>query len=134
MRGPGVEPQPLEMILLRQVADHLATAVVLADAEGTLVFYNEAAEDIMGGRFDELGEISREQWEPAVRGIRADGTPIPGDAVPLAVALDQRRPAQLVYETNRADGGRQRMQATAIPLVGQQGRFLGAVAFFCPED
>jgi PAS domain S-box-containing protein len=128
-----VEAQPLEMILLRQVADHLATAVVLADAQGTLVFYNEAAERLMGGRFDELGEIPRPQWERAIEGVDEHGDPVPARDVPLAIALDRRQPAQLEYEAARADGSRRRMRSTAVPLIGQQDRFIGAIAFFCSE-
>ena len=43
--------QPLELILARQFADSLTMAVFLVDPEGNLLFYNEAAEDILGIRF-----------------------------------------------------------------------------------
>ena len=39
---------PVELILTRQVASQMAMPVFLVDADGTLVFYNEPAERILG--------------------------------------------------------------------------------------
>ena len=49
--------QPLELILARQFADSMIMAVFIVDPEGNLLFYNEAAEDILGIRFSETGSM-----------------------------------------------------------------------------
>ena len=40
--------QPIEMILLRQLAEHLAIPMWVIDGAGDLVFFNEAAEPTLG--------------------------------------------------------------------------------------
>ena len=52
----------LILIHARELASKLATAMFIADAEGDLVFYNEAAEEILGRTFAEAGEMSAESW------------------------------------------------------------------------
>jgi PAS domain-containing protein len=47
--------KPIQIILARQLASCIAAPILLVDAEGTLVFYNEAAEEIFNQRFDETG-------------------------------------------------------------------------------
>jgi len=49
--------KPIQLILARQLASGMATAIMLFDAQGNLVFYNEPAEPILNTRFDETGEI-----------------------------------------------------------------------------
>ena len=50
----GRPPQKhLTLIIARELASQLATATFIADAQGRLVFYNEAAEEILGRTFAE---------------------------------------------------------------------------------
>jgi hypothetical protein len=55
----GSGPKSLPLILARELASNLATPMFLIDATGTLVFYNEAAELLIGKPFAELGADSR---------------------------------------------------------------------------
>ena len=57
--------KPIQIILARQLASCVATPILLVDAVGTLIYYNEPAEAIFHQRFDETGEI------PAANGLRA---------------------------------------------------------------
>jgi len=50
------------MILARQLADSLALPILLVDADGTLVSYNEPAEKIIGRRFEQPGALPAEGW------------------------------------------------------------------------
>ena len=52
---------PVEMILTRQLAGYLSVPVVLVDTTGTVIFYNEPAERILGVRFEETGPIDRKE-------------------------------------------------------------------------
>src|SRR6266545_5671917 len=49
--------QPIEIILLRRWASHMAMPVWIAGEEGELLYYNEPAEELLGQRFDEAGEM-----------------------------------------------------------------------------
>ena len=50
----------LVLILAREFASNLATPTLIADDQGTLVFYNEAAESVVGRPFAEIGEMPLE--------------------------------------------------------------------------
>ena len=41
----------LVLILAREFASNLATPTLIADAEGTVVYFNEAAEEVVGSSF-----------------------------------------------------------------------------------
>jgi hypothetical protein len=50
-------PKDLLLIIARELASNLATPMFLIDATGTLVFYNDAAEQLIGKPFAQLGPI-----------------------------------------------------------------------------
>jgi len=52
----------VELILMRQLASCLAVPVFLVDPEGTLLYYNEPAERLLGRRYDETGEMPASEW------------------------------------------------------------------------
>lgn len=125
---------PVELILLRQLASYLATPIFLVDAAGSLVYYNEAAEPLLGRRFEDSDEMAREAWLAAFAPRALDGRPLGELANPLLVALAERREQHGTLTIQSLDGGERRIEATAIPLEGQSGRLLGAVAIFWPAD
>src|SRR2546423_15511239 len=53
--------QPLELILARNLVSIVSLAAFLFDAEGRLVFYNDAAADFIGRQVEEGGVLTREQ-------------------------------------------------------------------------
>src|SRR5512144_2418246 len=85
----------IEVILLRQLASYLAMPIFLVDKDGTLIFYNEPAEALLGQRFEDTGEMPASQWAPASTPTLEDGSPLPADELPLTVALRERQPAHL---------------------------------------
>jgi PAS domain-containing protein len=118
------------VILTRELASSLATPVFLVDPAGRLLFYNEAAEAILGRRFDETGEMSAGEWSTAFVPTDEEGRALPQEDLPLVIALRDRRPAHKRFTIRGLDGTRREIEASAIPLIGQAGRFVGAVAFF----
>jgi PAS domain-containing protein len=120
--------QEIEVILMRHLASYLAMPIFVVDPAGTLLFYNEPAEVILGRRFDEAGEMPFEEWSVVFAPHDPDGNPVPPDALPLAVALRQRRAAHGRLRIRRLDGTPAEIEVTAFPLEGQGGRHLGAVA------
>jgi hypothetical protein len=66
----------LPLILARELGANLATPMFLIDAEGMLVFYNEAAELLIGRPFAGLGEIPSLEFGETLQLADADGTPL----------------------------------------------------------
>jgi PAS domain-containing protein len=125
-----VSQKAIELILTRQLASYLSVPVFLVDAEGTLVYYNEPAEAILGRRFDETGEMPAAEWSIIFTPTDEDGTPLPPAALPLTVAMVERRPDHRRFWIRGLDGARRCLEVTALPIVGQAQRYLGATAFF----
>lgn len=120
----------IEVILTRQLATYLAMPIFVVDPQGTLLFYNEPAEAILGRRFDETGELSEREWRSLFVPLDAQGARLGPDALPLAVALYEERPIHTTFWLWGLDGVRRHIAITAFPLIGQSGRKLGAVAIF----
>jgi PAS domain-containing protein len=120
----------VELILMRQLASYLAMPILLFDPAGNLLFYNEPAEALVGRRFDETGEIPLEEWYGLFEMLGDDGSPLPLEARPLVIALQQQQAAHRAFMVRLRDGRRIQVEATAFPLEGQGGRHLGAVAMF----
>ncbi|MDH3607584.1 MAG: PAS domain-containing protein [Acidimicrobiia bacterium] len=123
--------QPIELILLKQWATHIATPVWIMDVEGNLVFYNEPAEVILGKRFDEAGELHADQLADLFVTTGLDGEPVANKELPVVVALTEHHPAHAELRIQTLDTGEsRRIEVTAIPIEGQGGRSLGAFAVF----
>ena len=122
--------QEIELILMRQLAGSLAMPIFIVDKEGQLLYYNPAAEALLGRRFDEAGQMRLEELSDVFEITSEDGSPVPPEAIPLWIALQQQRPAHMPLNFRGLDGVTRRIEVTAIPLTGHGGRFLGAVAFF----
>jgi PAS domain-containing protein len=123
--------QPVEMILVRQLATYLFVPVLLVDTTGTVIFYNEPAERILGVRFDETGRLDPDEADRLVE-LSDDPGASPDEAGrPLLTALQQRRPAHARrWLLRRGDRVRLQVELTAFPVIDQEERLLGAVAMF----
>jgi PAS domain-containing protein len=120
----------LEMILMCQLASSLAMPIVLVDPVGTLLFYNEPAEELLGRRYEETGGMPLATWTRLFRLRTEDGSPVALEARPLVMALQQHRAVHGAFWIQGRDGIAHRIEATAFPLEGQGRRQLGAVAIF----
>jgi PAS domain-containing protein len=126
-----IAQQSVEMILVRQLASYLFVPVLVVDTTGTVVFYNEPAERILGVRFEETGRIDREEADRLVE-LSDDPSAGPEDLErPLDTALQQRRPAYARrWLLRRADRVRLQVELTASPIIDHEERLLGAMAMF----
>jgi PAS domain-containing protein len=123
--------QSVEMILVRQLASYLFVPVLVVDTTGTVIFYNEPAERILGVRFEETGRIDREEAERLVE-LSNDPTSGPEDLErPVDTALQQRRPVHArTWLLRRADRVRLQVELTAFPIIDHEERLLGAMVMF----
>ncbi len=126
--------KPVEVILMRQLASYLPIPIFVVGADGTLLFYNEPAELLLGRRFEEAGEMTRDVWSTIFLPTDEHGAALPPDAVPLVVALRERRPIHSTIGFTGLDGVTKLIELTAFPLEGQGERHLGAVAMFWPAQ
>ena len=122
--------KPIQLILARQLASSMATAIMLFDADGNLVFYNEPAEPILNSRFDETGEISVDDVLRVVSAADEDRRLLSREARPGWVARLERRPITRTIWMSCNGGGWRHLQATAVPILGEQGELHGVMQFF----
>ena len=69
--------QPIQIILMKQLAGYLSVPLFLVGPNGDLLFYNEPAETILGRRVDETGAMSAKEWSSAFTPEGFRGTPGP---------------------------------------------------------
>jgi PAS domain-containing protein len=125
-----VAQRDVGLILMRQLASGLAVPTLLADETGDLLFFNEAAEVLLGQRFDEVGELPRGERTRMFHFRDEQGNHLPEDQVPLAVAMRELRPVHRRVIGRGFDGVDHNVEITAFPLLGAGGHLIGAVAMF----
>jgi PAS domain-containing protein len=120
----------IEIILNRQLADCLSLPVFITDTAGDLIFYNEAAEKILGRRFEETGEMPKEKWATAFKPLDDEGKPLPPEELPLVRTLRDVYPYHKSLRIESLDGVIHDISVTSYPIISRSGNFLGAVAIF----
>ena len=122
--------KPIELILMRQLASSLAMPIFLVDVDGTLAFYNEPAERVLGMRFEETGEMPAGEWSTLWEATELDGRPLEPKRIPLMVAIAECKPAHGEFWIRGLDGTRRHIETTAFPLMRLTDQVLGAVVLF----
>ena len=120
----------IEIILNRQLADCLSVPVFIVNKEGDLLFYNEPAEQILGRRFEDTGELQAEEWSTMFTPMDDQGKLIPRDQLPLVRALTEQKPAHKSFWIKSLDGSKHKISVTSYPIIGRSKKFSGAVAIF----
>jgi PAS domain-containing protein len=122
----------LVLILAREFASNLATPTLIADDRGHLVFYNDAAAEVVGRTFAETGEVPLDEWTANFAPRTSDSEPLGPDRRPTRIAFDQRRPAHERLRITSLDGVDREVAVTAFPLFAHADEFVGVVAIFWP--
>jgi PAS domain S-box-containing protein len=106
-----------------RLLEALPVAVYTTDAEGRITFYNQAAAEFWGYR-PELGM----KWCGSFRLFWPDGSPLPHDECPMAIALKEGREVR-GYEAlaERPDGTRVPFVPYPTALRDASGRVTGAI-------
>ena len=120
----------IEIILNRQLADCLSIPVFITDTAGNLIFYNEPAEEILGKRYEETGEMPVEMWGTIFKPIDEAGHLRAPDDLPLVKTLRNCRPYHKIFLIESLKGTIEKISVTSYPILGRSGKFLGAVAIF----
>jgi PAS domain-containing protein len=120
----------LLLILARELAVNVATPIFVVDPEGTLVFYNEPAESVLGASFATTGELTFEQWGQTWNPRDPDGVAIEPRDLPLAQAFRDKRAAHAPMWITGLDGTERLISVTSVPLLGADDELMGAIAIF----
>ncbi len=126
--------QPIELILARQLASGLVVPVLLVDARGDTVFFNEPAELLFGRRFDEIDVLPLEGRTSLFAPVDAEGRPLTGDQLPGMVAMRERRPVHDSIQIHGSDGVLRPVETTAFPLESARGNLEGAFVVLWSAD
>jgi PAS domain-containing protein len=125
--------RPLELILARNLMASLSTPALLTDESGALIFYNEAAGELLERRFEDVRSQDRSLWEQ-VGPFDQDGASVASTELPLTIALRHGSPSHAANLQIRTFAGTERAVAvSALPIVSAHGP-RGAMAFFWPSD
>jgi PAS domain-containing protein len=120
----------LIMILARDLTSRLATPAFVVDADGTLAYFNEAAEPVLGRTYAEAGELRAGEWASEWDPRDADGRVVPLEELPLGVAFREGRPAHRPLRITGGDGVVRDIEVTAFPLCARDDLIMGAIAVF----
>jgi PAS domain S-box-containing protein len=111
----------------RQLQELIATipaAIYTTDAEGRVTYFNQAAAELTGYS----PRIGSDEWCVRWKLYHPDGTPLPYDRSPMAIALKEGRSirnAEVVAE--RPDGTRVPFIPYPTPLRDGVGKIIGAI-------
>ena len=120
----------LVLILAREFASNLSTPTLVTDADGNLVFYNEAAEGVIG---QPLLRDGRHAARRLARRLRAEDARVGAAAARASPGADRARPAAPLaprYLVTSADGVEREIEVTAFPLFAHTDEFVGVVVIF----
>lgn len=102
----------------------LPVALYTCDKDGYITFFNEAAVELWGRE----PVPGKDLWCGSWKIYRLDGTPLPLEECPMAIALKEGRAVLgeeiIVY---RPDGSRRYVQPFPQPVFDQEGRLTGAI-------
>jgi PAS domain S-box-containing protein len=108
----------------RELLEALPTPIYTTDANGALTYFNQAAVEFWGRR----PEIGASVWCGSWRLFNPDGSPLPHDQCPMAIALKEDRCVRNVEAiAERPDGTRVPFMPFPTPLHDCAGRLVGAV-------
>ncbi|HET6768988.1 MAG TPA: PAS domain-containing protein [Chitinophagaceae bacterium] len=124
----------IEIILNRQLADCLSIPVFITDTIGNLIFYNEPAEQVLGKRFEETGEMPVEEWSTVFKPLDNNGNPLPPEELPLVKTINDEQPYHKSFIIESLKGELQKISVTSYPIISRTGKFLGAVAIFWKKE
>ena len=107
-----------------ELLEALPVAVYMTDAEGRITFFNEAAAALWGCR----PELGKDEFCGSWKLYWPDGTPLPHDECPMAIALRQKEAVRgLEAVAERPDGTRIPFIPYPTPLFDSSGTLVGAL-------
>jgi PAS domain-containing protein len=120
----------LVLIVARSFATKLATPTLITDARGDLVYFNDAAADLIGRSYLDVGKLPASRWQELFRPRTFDKEPLSVEQTPSGVALLQRRPVHGSFAFSGLDGREREITVTAFPLLSRPEEVVGVMSIF----
>jgi PAS domain S-box-containing protein len=109
---------------LENLLNALPAAVYTTDANGKVTYFNDAAVRLAGRK----PETGKDEWCVTWHLRKEDGTPLPHDQCPMAVALKENRPVRDVRAyAERPDGSLVPFTPYPTPLHDEYGTLVGGI-------
>ena len=109
--------------MYRGLVYSLPSAIYTCNAEGYIELYNEAAAKLWGRR----PEIGKELWCGSMEIFRTDGSPLPLEECPMAIALKEGRSINMEIIIKRPDGSIRYVIPHPQPQFNSKGEITGAL-------
>lgn len=120
----------LVLIVARSFATKLATAALIIDARGDLVYYNDAAAELLGTSYLDLGSLQAARWQELFSPRTLDEEPMTAEQTPGGIALLERRPVHGAFAFRSLDGREREITITALPLFSHPDEVVGVLSIF----
>ena len=72
----GGKRKNVVLILARELVSNIATPMLVLDEDGTIVFFNEPAEKVLGATFASVGEVPPSEYDARWATTDPDGNEI----------------------------------------------------------
>jgi PAS domain-containing protein len=120
----------LVLIVARSFATKLATPTLITDARGDLVFFNDAAAEVIGRSYLDIGQLPVSRWQELFEPRTLDEEPLTPQETPSGTALLERRPVHGSFAFRALDGSERDITVTAFPLFSHPDEVVGVMSIF----
>lgn len=120
----------LVLIVARSFATKLATPTLIIDARGDLVYFNDAAAELLGSSYLDLGALQASRWQELFAPRTLDEKPMTPEQTPGGVALLERRPVHGSFAFRGLDSREREITVTALPLFSHPDEVVGVMSIF----
>ena len=120
----------LVLIVARSFATKLATPTLIIDARGDLVYFNDAAGEVLGRSYVDIGALQASHWQALFQPRTLAEEPLTAEQTPGGVALLERRPVRDSFVMRGLDGREREITVTAFPLFSRPDEVVGVMSIF----
>jgi PAS domain-containing protein len=120
----------LVLIVARSFATKLATPTLITDARGDLVFFNDAAGELIGRSYLDIGQLPVSRWQELFNPRTLDEEPLKVEETPSGIAVVERRPVHDSFAFRGLDGREHEITVTAFPLFARPDEVVGVMSIF----
>jgi PAS domain S-box-containing protein len=115
--------------LFQKIFNSIAEGVVVADANGEFLFFNDVAEEILGIG---MQEIEPEKWSEVYGCFYIDQiTPFPSEQLPLAQTISNGKVSrETIFIKNPAKPEGVFIDISGSPIIGDNDKILGGIVVF----
>lgn len=107
----------------KQFIKGLPAAFYSCNADGFIELYNESAVNLWG----RVPQIGKDLWCGSWKIYKNDGSPLPLDECPMAIALKEGRSVSFEIVIERPDGSRRNVLPHPKPVYDANGKITGAI-------